>query len=130
MNKKLLAIFFGVAIAVGAYFYFLGDAEIGPGDNSAEVSENEEVRLNAFFDEVFEREVSQSPIQQAFLGRDSDQKGEWDDFSDAAVLEDLAETQVDLARLESEFTYDVLSDNGKLSYDLFKANLELTAVCR
>ncbi|MEE8295296.1 MAG: DUF885 family protein [Sphingomonadales bacterium] len=124
MNKKLFPIILGGALAVAAYLYFSGEAKFGPDEFSQEAGEEEEARLNAFFDEVFEREVSQSPIRQAFLGRESDQKDEWDDFSDAAVLEDLEETKADLVRLGADFDYQALSDNGKLSYDLFKANLE------
>ncbi len=124
MNKKLFPIILGGALAVAAYLYFSGEAKFGPDEFSQEAGEEEEARLNAFFDEVFEREVSQSPIRQAFLGRESDQKDEWDDFSDTAVLEDLEETKADLVRLGADFDYQALSDNGKLSYDLFKANLE------
>lgn len=122
MNKKLVAIFFGVAIAVGAFYYFGFTDKFFQTKLTQPASEN--ARLNIFFDEVFEREVSQSPIRQAFLGRDLGMNSQWDDFSDQAVLDDLAESEADLVRLETEFTYVGLSDNGKLSYDLFKANLE------
>lgn len=124
MNKKLVAILFGVAIAVAGFYYFGIGERFFPETEQTETALGEDARLNGFFDEVFEREVSQSPIQQAFLGRDLGMNGQWDDFSDAAVLEDLAESEADLAWLETEFTYVALSENGKLSYDLFKANLE------
>lgn len=123
MNKKLVAIFFGVAIAVAAFYYFgVSDWDWTERVYNRVASKQDE-RLNGFFDEVFEREVSQSPIRQAFLGRDLGMNGQWDYFSDAAVLEDLAEKEADLAWLETEFTYIALSDNGKLSYDLFKAKI-------
>ena len=88
------------------------------------VAQTEEQRINEFFATVFEREIALSPIRQSSLGRRTDQLGEWDDFSDAYAAERVARTRQDLERLRSDFDYAALSDDGRLSHDLFALNAE------
>ena len=76
--------------------------------------------LNDFLDEIFERELAYSPMQQSMLGRRTDQLGEWDDFSDAAEIAQIERTTQDLARLEASFDYAELAADERLSYDLFR----------
>lgn len=83
-----------------------------------------EAAVDAFFDEVFERDLAQSPIRQSALGRRTDRLGEWDDFSDAFAARQVEETRRDLARLRSQFDYGSLSARDRLSYDLFVFNAE------
>ena len=69
----------------------------------------EDERLAAFFDEIFERDVSASPMFQAYQGRKTEDYGRWDDFSDEYTQAQNQQTAADLQRLHSEFDYDLLS---------------------
>lgn len=88
---------------------------------AAEASaQTEDQRLAAFFDGVFQRELSESPIFQAQLGMKTERYGEWDDFSDAEAIRDNEQTKGDLARLRAEFDYELLSEQSKISYRIFE----------
>ncbi len=91
---------------------------------------SENLRLDTFLDDVYEREVAESPIAQAQLGRRTDRYGEWDDFSDAFEEECIERTADDLGMLESGFTYDLLGENQQLSYNTFKFNLRYSNFVR
>jgi len=82
----------------------------------------EDQRLTAFFDEIFERDVSQSPEFQAYLGIKTEDYGRWDDHSDQYAQAENRQTAADLERLHAEFDYDALSDKAKLSYRIFEYN--------
>jgi uncharacterized protein (DUF885 family) len=84
----------------------------------------EDQRLAVFFDELFERDVSQSPQFQAYLGRKTEDYGRWNDYSDAFAQLENQQTAADLERLRAEFDYDALSENSKVSYRIFEYNLE------
>ena len=90
----------------------------------APVAESEDQRINRFFESVFERELSLSPIRQSSLGRKTDQLGKWDDFSDHATSQRIERIRADYERLQSDFDVGTLSDNARLSYDLFALNAE------
>ena len=79
----------------------------------------EDERLNAFFDGVFERRVSDRPEFQSRLGRKTDRLGEWNDRSDAFASAETRNNEADLRTLRADVDYASLSDQGKLSYDLF-----------
>ena len=68
------------------------DRELGESDDPS--------AANARFEEKFEAEVLESPIQLTFLGRD-ERQGEIDDFSEAALDAQLARTRAN-ATLSSE----------------------------
>ena len=91
---------------------------------SATLGASNRVNIDDFFDEVFEREVSQSPEFQTRLGRRTNQLGQWDDYSDEFAAERIAQTKADLDRLQSDFKYDALTNEQMLSYDLFVLNSE------
>lgn len=83
-------------------------------------AESEDQRLAAFFEEVFERRVSQNPELQAILGVRTADYGRWNDYSDEfAQLEDR-QTAADLERLQTEFDYDALGEDARLSYRIFE----------
>jgi len=82
----------------------------------------EDERLAAFFDEIFERDVSQSPMFQAYLGRKTEDYGRWDDFSDEQAQRQNQQTATDLERLHTEFDYATLSESSKMSYRIFEYN--------
>jgi uncharacterized protein (DUF885 family) len=85
-------------------------------------TEQEDQRLAAFFDELFERDLAQNPEFQAYLGRKTEDYGRWNDYSDAFAQTENQQTAADLARLRAEFEYDLLSENAKISYRIFEYN--------
>ncbi len=87
---------------------------------AAETAQTEDERLSAFFEEIFQRNLANSPIFQAQLGMKTERYGEWDDFSDAEAIRQNEETKDDLARLRTEFDYDKLSEQSKVSYRIFE----------
>jgi uncharacterized protein (DUF885 family) len=110
------------AILVTAVVYFIKHRE--PVVDSSVVVQSEDQRIDEFFDDVFEREISFSPIRQSSLGRKTDQLGKWDDFSDEATAQRVARVRADYERLKADFAYEALSIDARLSYDLFAFNAE------
>ncbi|MEM7329952.1 MAG: DUF885 domain-containing protein [Pseudomonadota bacterium] len=90
---------------------------------TAEEIAAETERLNAWFEETYEAEVLQSPIQMTFLGRD-ERQGEIDDFSEAALDAQLERSRGYVAELQANFDYDKLTDDAKTSYDLWMYQAE------
>ena len=84
--------------------------------------DQEDQRLAAYFEELFERDVSQNPEFQAYLGRKTEDYGRWDDYSDEYAQNQNLQTVTDLERLHSEFDYDALSETSKMSYRIFEYN--------
>lgn len=75
--------------------------------------------LNEWFDMKFEEQLERSPITQTSLGRKTNYD-KLDDFSAEAAMEDVRWWQNSLAEMEANFDYDELTDEAKLSYDMFK----------
>ena len=75
-------------------------------------------RLNAWFEEKYEAEVLESPIQLTFLGRE-ERQGEIDDFSEAGLDAQLERSRANVAELQANFDYDKLSPDAKISYDIW-----------
>ena len=82
------------------------------------------LELAAFFEDVFERRVAESPERQSSLGRKTDHLGEWDDRSDAFAESQIAAVRADLERLRRDFDRATLNDSDRLSYDLFEFDCE------
>jgi uncharacterized protein (DUF885 family) len=91
-----------------------------PAPEAAQPTEDE--RLLAFFDELFERDVAQSPEFQAQLGRKTADYGRWDDYSEEFAIKRNAQTEADLQRLHTEFNYEALGESAQLSYRIFEYN--------
>ena len=85
-------------------------------------TEQEDQRLAAFFDELFERDLSNHPEFQAYMGRKTEDYGRWNDYSDAFAQIDNQQIEADLARLRTEFDYEALGGNAKISYRIFEYN--------
>lgn len=81
----------------------------------------ERQRLEAFFESVFERNLSRSPIRQSRLGIKTAQD-RWDDISDERQAEDAELMRGDLQRLRN-FDYDRLDPASQLSYRLFERDV-------
>ncbi|MFT7258573.1 MAG: hypothetical protein ACI9MS_000421 [Glaciecola sp.] len=85
--------------------------------NSA-IQSAETAKLNAWFEDKFEQELMLSPTFLTSLGR-SERQDEIDDYSEQAYKERIALKRANLAELQSAFDYTKLSDDAKLSYDLW-----------
>ena len=87
---------------------------------AAAAAETEDQRLSAFFEDVFQRNVKDSPILQSQLGMKGPDYGKWGDFSDKEANRQNALSKNDLARLRSEFKYEALSPGMRVSYRIFE----------
>ncbi|OFW99840.1 MAG: hypothetical protein A3E78_07280 [Alphaproteobacteria bacterium RIFCSPHIGHO2_12_FULL_63_12] len=98
-------------------------AETAPASAAAEVeskAQTEDQRLAAFFEEIFQRNLKNSPLFQAQLGMKGPDYGKWDDFSDEEAQRQNEEVKQDLARLHAEFDVAKLSEQSKVSYKIFE----------
>lgn len=109
-------------LAASAFAVFAAPQAIAQEASSAqaEAAQTEDERLAAFFEELFQRNIAESPLFQAQLGMKTAQYGEWDDFSDAEAVRQNERTKGDLARLRAEFDYDGLSEQMQVSYRIFE----------
>lgn len=82
----------------------------------------EDQKLAEFFHETFERNVSQSPEFQSYLGRENADNSHWNDYSEAFAQKQNQQTQADLDRLHREFDFDALNEASKISYRIFEYN--------
>lgn len=80
-------------------------------------------RLTAWLDEEFATELDFNPLAKTRLGDKSDY-GELDDVSEAALDRELNWRRDSVARMQAEFDYEALSDEGKLSWDLWEYQLD------
>ncbi len=95
--------------------------------NAAETeAQTEDQRLAAFFQQIFERNVANSPIFQAQLGMKTERYGEWDDFSDEEAIRQYEEVIEDLERLRATIDYDSLNEQSQVSYRIFEFLQERT----
>jgi uncharacterized protein (DUF885 family) len=92
-----------------------------------ESEQTEDARLAAFFEEVFERQLAQSPQLKSQLGMRDDDYGRLDDYTDAFAELQNEETREDLRGLREEFDFDALSEASKVSYLVFEYSAELSA---
>ncbi len=84
-----------------------------------EESAQESARVNEFFNQVLHQLYLRSPIIQTSYG-DRSRYGEWDDFSDSAVVEEMRIWRDSLATLHSDFNCDILDYQTQISYRLFE----------
>jgi len=113
-----------IAFALTALFASLSCQQQTPPDVTDAGTAPPGVPINDFLEEVFERELAESPVRQSSLGRKTDRLGEWDDFSDEALEQRVLRAGKDLQRLRAEYDYQTLNAVDKLSYDLFEFNAE------
>ncbi|WP_438865358.1 DUF885 domain-containing protein [Neptunicella sp.] len=99
------------------------DAEQPTVEYSAKQIANESDKANAFFEQVFNQQVSRSPEYQTYLGMKSD-NDKWDDNSDENAKRELEFTRQDLETLQNTINYDALDAQTQLSYDLFVEQAE------
>lgn len=90
---------------------------------TTEQETTETARLNTWFETQYETELSFSPIQQTFLGRKTDQD-KIDDFSAEAARKQLEWKRASVAEMKAKFDYSKLTDDGKISWDIWAYQLE------
>lgn len=95
------------------------DALSAPTAATIECTTSQTDCLNEWFDQKFEEELAFSPIRQTALGRKTDYD-KIDDLSIEAAERQIAWWEQALTDMEANFDYDQLSDEAKLSYDMFK----------
>lgn len=83
----------------------------------------ETARLNAWFDEQYAEQLEFSPQTKTRLGDKTDYD-QLNDYTLAAADEQLQWRRNSVATMESEFDYDLLSEDGKLSYDMWRYSLD------
>ena len=83
----------------------------------------ESAKANAFFDRVFDAATARSPLAMARLGiqKDTDQ---WDDISEARVLEDFILQVQSLAELKRTIRWELLDAQTQVSYRMFVREVE------
>ena len=94
------------------------------------VAQTEDQRIADFFEEVFQRNVKDSPIFQAQLGIKGPDYGKWNDFTDAEAIRQNDLTRQDLERLRAEFKYAALSPKMKVSYRIFECRRSAPRISR
>lgn len=117
--KSILAATTAISAAVLAIGVSSAFARAEPVAATSE-AQTEDQRLSAFFEEVFQRNLKDSPTFQSQLGMKGPDYGKWDDFSDAEAQRQNEETRKDLERLRAEFDTSKLSEQSKVSYRIFE----------
>lgn len=125
MKIRLNKILFASSALVAVIGYSAIPAFAAQGSGAASATETsqvqtEDARLAAFFDEIFQRNLKNSPIFQSQLGMKGPDYGKWDDFSDAEAQRQNEEIKKDLERLRAEFDVAKLSEQSKVSYRIFE----------
>lgn len=106
--------------ATTVFTAFTAAPAFAQGPTAEAPAQSEDQRLAAFFEEIFQRNLKNSPLFQSQLGMKGPDYGKWDDFSDAEAVRQNEETKGDLARLRAEFAYDKLSEQSRVSYKIFE----------
>lgn len=88
------------------------------------VSGDEDARLDAFFERVWQRNLARNPIRQTQLGIKRDQD-KWPELGEARMQEDVALIRQDLAELR-RFDPVRLSSQARISYRMFEDDAEAT----
>lgn len=96
---------------------------------TAEDIAEETAKINTWFDAKFEEQIAFSPIQQTFLGRKTDYD-KIDDASQEAADEQFEWQKAATEAMQAEFTYEKLSPQAKMSYDLWIYQFEQAKAAR
>ena len=87
-----------------------------------QTEQTESMRLYAWFDQVFNEDLNDSPLTLTFFGR-KDRNDEIDDFSDQQALKDH-ETSKERLGYMATFDFDALAEEAQLNYRLFELQLK------
>jgi uncharacterized protein (DUF885 family) len=94
-----------------------------PTASTAEPSQTETERLNAWFEARFEEQLQMSPRRLTMLGR-KDRYDEFDDLSEEAEDQRLEWRRKTVETMEREFDYAALTPDAQISYDIWKYQYE------
>ena len=86
-------------------------------DAAPEVSETE--RLNAWFDEKYEKQLDLMPMSKTYLGIKDEDYGKLNDYSEAGADAILVWRRSTYDEMRSTFDYDALDATGRDSYDVW-----------
>ena len=86
-------------------------------------AEAETARLTVYLDEQYEAQLDFSPQTRTQLGEKVNYD-QLDEYSIEAADEELAWLESSVATMQAEFDYDSLSEDGKVSYDMWEYTLE------
>jgi len=92
--------------------------------NVIEQSEDQNLRLDAWFEDKFMADVRKSPQALASLGI-KERMDEWDDPSRSFALDGIDSTRRNLEELRKNFDFDSLDADHQLSYRLFENRAKL-----
>ena len=81
-------------------------------------AQSETERLNEWFEAKYEEQLLRSPMTLTRLGR-KERYDEFDDFTEAASEKQLKWQEQSVAELKSQFDYDKLTEDAKISYDIW-----------
>ncbi|MCX6296546.1 MAG: DUF885 domain-containing protein [Bacteroidetes bacterium] len=76
-------------------------------------------KANDFFDRVFDAAVDRDPMRQSILGIKKDYD-KWTDISDDHAKKELEIVKANLDSLKTNFKFDALDEQTKISYKLFE----------
>ena len=96
------------------------------GPTAADIARNS-ADLTTFLDAEYEKQLQFSPESLTSQGR-KDQYGILDDRSEAAADKQLAWYKQSVADMEAKFKPETLSEDAKLSYEIWQENLERAEV--
>ncbi|KAK0332357.1 hypothetical protein LTR94_025209, partial [Friedmanniomyces endolithicus] len=86
-------------------------------------TQNQDERLNAFFEQAFQARIAQSPQQMTALGLKTDYD-KLDDVSPEAARRSIALQEAQLAQMKAEFDPARLSPQSRLSWRMFEYGVE------
>ncbi len=96
----------------------------GPKAPTAEEIAAESSRLNSWFDQVWDDQVSRYPIWKAYLAIKDSTYGEWGDFSDSMDVVEFEILKKNLAFIKDSINFDKLDEKTQTSYRMWVASAE------
>ncbi|WP_321490101.1 DUF885 domain-containing protein [uncultured Hyphomonas sp.] len=94
--------------------------EPSPTKVTQEQTETEAAKLNAWFDEQYQADLSFSPMAKTRRGLVDEDYGKWDDISAEHRAEEYQRSQAQLAAMKEQFDFDKLDREAQLSWRLFE----------
>ena len=125
MRRLLVSSAAVLALMAGASAAAAQDPHAGHAGHAAPaaVTQSEDARLAAFFEQAFQERIALSPQQMTSLGLKTDYD-KLDDNTDAAAARSLALAERQLLQLNDQFNPQTLSADSRLSWRLFEYGVE------
>jgi uncharacterized protein (DUF885 family) len=130
MNLESSIYFFNFSLEKSQYlmkkaaFSLLVLLNMALGCSSPELKMIPDSEINTWFDAEYEELLQMSPLQLTAQGR-KDRYGEIDDMSEAGEDKKLAWMEASVKELKEKFLYESLSEDAKVSYDLWVYQYEM-----